>query len=75
MARCVWHNAIRVDGEGPYASLSYCQTPSYPGPTTTVMLHADEAAARAALEAIDSVACGGGCRGPAGHVLLQLELP
>jgi hypothetical protein len=75
MAQCVWERPIWVTGEGPYASVSYCQTPSYPERTITVMLHADEAAARRALEAIDSGACGGGCCGPIGHALVRLVLP
>jgi hypothetical protein len=73
MAKCLWPRAVWVEGEGPYATVSYCQSPSYRGNSTSVMLHKTEAAAGKAMAAIDRFGCGGGCT--ENHRLLELVLP
>ena len=72
MARCCWPHHASIEGEGPFASVSYCQSPSVPYRTITVLLHHKEDAARKALAEIDDSACGGGCIG--NHALVRLTL-
>jgi len=55
-ARCVWRRAEWVVGDGPYATVAYCRV-------LTVELHQTLEDAQAALELIDTTACGGRCHG------------
>jgi hypothetical protein len=47
---------------GPcFAVIARCRVPGYRGPHVTVVLHATEEAARAALRHLDDFGCGGDC--------------
>jgi hypothetical protein len=62
VANCVWPNNFWVNGDGPYATVSYCGRPEKTWRWhVSVMLHHDEATARKALERIDRLGCGGHC--------------
>jgi hypothetical protein len=53
-ARRRWPAAEWIIGDGPHASVAYCDV-------TTVMLFATPAEAQRAREFIDRLACGGAC--------------
>lgn len=75
LARCLWPEHEAIDGEGPFATVSYCQTPSIRHNTTTVLLWVSEDAARKAMAEIDDTGCGGGCRGHHALIRLYLQAP
>jgi hypothetical protein len=72
LAKCIWPHHVWIDGDGPFASVAYCQTPSVRYRTISVLLHATEAQARESLRLIDEAACGGGCQRD--HALVKLVL-
>ena len=53
-ARCLWPDAYRIRGDGPFASIAYCDV-------LTVELHRTAANARAARAFIDRCGCGHAC--------------
>ncbi len=65
-ARCAWPDAAWVEGEGRWASVAHCRD-------LTVMLHKTLDDARAAVDAIDRKACGGGCQRR--HEVVELLIP
>lgn len=73
LARCCWPGHVWIVGEGPFATVSYCQNRGVRYRTITVMLHPTEVQAREALAQIDTGGCGGGCVG--NHALVRLVLP
>ena len=66
-ARMTWPKAIRIEGNGQYASVSFCA----PGPT--VVLCRTYAAAKALKRQIDDTGCGGQCTGK--HAIFEVGLP
>ncbi|MEK6251253.1 MAG: hypothetical protein AABM43_04790 [Actinomycetota bacterium] len=66
LARCLWPEAIWVAGNGPWASLAYCNV-------LTVELYRTEASALLAKRAIDQTACGGRCYGDHRFVYLERQ--
>lgn len=66
MAKCIWHHAVWVVGEGPYALLAHCRG-------TTVSLWTEQEDALSSKEFIDRLGCGGRCHRD--HEIVRLELP
>lgn len=61
-AKCCWPKHVWVQGDGPYATVSYCvQNRSRYAGYASVMLHQTEADALKAMEGIDAGGCGGVC--------------
>ena len=58
--RCALPHAEWIAGDGPYALIAWCGTP-------TVTLHQTEAAAQAAKDLLDDIGCGGALRAGARH--------
>ncbi|MGD8214044.1 hypothetical protein [Aestuariimicrobium sp. Y1814] len=66
LVRCMIPTAAWVMGEGHYATIAWCKVP-------TVTLHQHAADAQQARSQIDSIGCGGRCRGHHDVVLLVRE--
>ena len=66
MAKCLWPRAVWVNGEGPYATVAYCNG------NTSIQLHEALEEARASMAQIDATGCGSRCGRR--HKLLRLEL-
>jgi hypothetical protein len=64
--RCAIPRAAWVVGEGPFALVAWCRTPS-------VTLHEDLGSARQAKAGIDATGCGGSCSG--NHDIVRIEMP
>jgi hypothetical protein len=71
-ANCFYPRALWLHGDGPWASVSRCARYGYDGPT--VALHATQEKAEAAVQFINRLACGGRCRGAAGHGVEDLRV-
>jgi hypothetical protein len=71
MALCKYRGAMWISGEGPWASVSRCPS-GLQRRAITVQLYATRQAAGRAKALIDRMACGGGCLGPAGHIVEPL---
>lgn len=75
-AKCAWPNALRIEGEGPYASVSHCvrSEPRFrnKGPWI-IYLYPELADAENAKATIDGLACGGECRGASSHEVVELR--
>lgn len=64
LATCMLPTAAWIVGEGPFAVIAWCGTP-------TVSLHRDESDARQAFDFIDAHGCGGRCTRH--HEIVRLE--
>jgi hypothetical protein len=71
-AHCYWRDHAWIEGNGPYGTVSYCDSFGCRRgeSSTTIMLWGTEAAARSALR---SLHCGSRCTGD--HDLVRLVLP
>lgn len=66
LAKCIYRYAVWVYGDGPYASLAYCNQLS-------VELHPTLEGAQAAKQQIDRTGCGHACHRDHRIVYLDLE--
>ena len=63
--RCIWRRALWIQGEGRFASVTYCGG-------TTVVLSPTLADARVWKQQADHFGCGGRCRGKAAHKIVEV---
>lgn len=63
--RCAYPSAAWVVGDGSYAVITYCRTP-------TITLWPKPDLAQAALTELNALACGGRCTGR--HEIVQIEI-
>jgi hypothetical protein len=66
-ARALRPKAIWIEGDGQYASVSDCP------PGSTIYLFETQEEAEGAKDFIDSLGCGGRCRGKHGHTVVELK--
>ena len=72
MAKCIWSRAHWIQGEGPYASVSYCASGPY-SRAITIQLYTTLESAQAAKAGMDAGGCGGRCSKK--HDIVYLQLP